>query len=238
MTSLNPVLTVGTRSPRSLQRHQRHVAARGPRARPIELLRPRRHPRPGAPARRVPAPALRRHAPAGDDRHGARLPSPSCSSPTSRRPRSTSPSRRRSSSCSRQLRRGAPASALVLITHDLGVVAGLCDTVHVMYAGRIVESAPRQRPVRRTRGTPTRSGCSARSRGWTARGASRCDPIAGSADDALAVDRGCAFAPRCTRRRRALRRRTAADARPVATAHTRALLHPGPSGALRPPERR
>ena len=35
-------------------------------------------------------------------------------------------------------------TALVLITHDLGVVAGLCDTVHVMYSGRIVESAQRR----------------------------------------------------------------------------------------------
>ena len=35
-------------------------------------------------------------------------------------------------------------TAMVLITHDLGVVAGLCDSVNVMYAGRVVESAPRR----------------------------------------------------------------------------------------------
>ena len=38
-------------------------------------------------------------------------------------------------------------AALLMITHDLGVVAGLCDTVNVMYSGRIVESADR-RPLR------------------------------------------------------------------------------------------
>ncbi len=32
--------------------------------------------------------------------------------------------------------------ALVLITHDMGVIAGLCDRVLVMYAGRVVEAAP------------------------------------------------------------------------------------------------
>jgi oligopeptide transport system ATP-binding protein len=41
----------------------------------------------------------------------------------------------------RELKRGSN-TAIVLITHALGVVAGLCDRVLVMYGGRIVEDAP------------------------------------------------------------------------------------------------
>ena len=39
--------------------------------------------------------------------------------------------------------------AMILVTHDLGVVAGRTDDIAVMYAGKIVEQAPTQRAVRR-----------------------------------------------------------------------------------------
>ena len=35
-------------------------------------------------------------------------------------------------------------TALLMITHDLGVVAGMCETINVLYAGRVVETAPRR----------------------------------------------------------------------------------------------
>ena len=41
---------------------------------------------------------------------------------------------------SRQLR-----TAVILVTHDLGVVAGMCDYIYVMYAGRIIERAPTEK---------------------------------------------------------------------------------------------
>jgi peptide/nickel transport system ATP-binding protein len=48
-------------------------------------------------------------------------------------------------------------TALMMITHDLGVVAEIADEVAVMYAGRIVESGPVAR-CSTTRSTPTRWG--------------------------------------------------------------------------------
>ena len=46
----------------------------------------------------------------------------------------------------RKLREESGA-AIILITHDLGVVAEVCDEVVVMYAGQVVERATRRRPV-------------------------------------------------------------------------------------------
>ena len=63
-------------------------------------------------------------------------------------------------------------AALLLITHDLGVVAGMCETVHVMYAGRFIESGDR-RELFSARATHTPPGCSPRCRALTSRAAPR-----------------------------------------------------------------
>lgn len=88
-------------------------------------------------------------------------------------------------------------TALVWITHDLSVVAGLADDICVMYAGRVVEQGPVDQvlerplhpytvgligsvPSRNPRGRPLRQ-------------------IPGMTPNPLALPRGCPFRPRCPR---------------------------------------
>jgi peptide/nickel transport system ATP-binding protein len=89
-------------------------------------------------------------------------------------------------------------TSLVMITHDLGVVAGLCDQVHVMYSGRIVESAPRRPLFADPRHPYTHGLLASVPRLDQARGVPL-QPIPGSPSDTLPWVRGCAFAPRCSR---------------------------------------
>jgi peptide/nickel transport system ATP-binding protein len=87
-------------------------------------------------------------------------------------------------------------TALVMITHDLGVVAGLCDRVNVMYAGRIIESAERHELFAKPRHPYTGGLLGSVPRLDSVRGAPL-HPIRGSARDTIPWTEGCAFAPRC-----------------------------------------
>ena len=88
-------------------------------------------------------------------------------------------------------------AALIMITHDLGVVAGLCDTVNVMYSGRIVESAPRRELFADPRHPYTHGLLASIPRLDHPRG-TPLTPIPGSPRDVLPWADGCAFAPRCS----------------------------------------
>ncbi|MFC5379660.1 oligopeptide/dipeptide ABC transporter ATP-binding protein [Aquipuribacter nitratireducens] len=89
-------------------------------------------------------------------------------------------------------------TALVLITHDLGVVAGMCDDVHVMYAGRLVESAARRELFARPEHPYTHGLLESVPRLDTPRGVPL-RPIPGSPTLTRDWATGCAFEPRCTR---------------------------------------
>ena len=56
---------------------------------------------------------------------------------------------------------------IILVTHDLGVIAGHADKVAVMYGGRIVEEAPTAELFADPRGIATRRRCSSRCRPWS-----------------------------------------------------------------------
>ncbi len=94
----------------------------------------------------------------------------------------------------RQLRRDFE-TGVILITHDLGVVAGMAERVLVMYAGQVVEEAP-VRKLFQSPGHPYTVGLM--------RSIPRLDiqqpqliPITGMPPDLSAKPSGCAFHPRC-----------------------------------------
>ncbi|MFM7082261.1 MAG: oligopeptide/dipeptide ABC transporter ATP-binding protein, partial [Actinomycetota bacterium] len=84
-------------------------------------------------------------------------------------------------------------TAVVLITHDLGVVARVCERVNVMYAGRVVERAE----IGNIFDAPTHP----YTRGLLASlpqvGVDRLSPIAGFPPNMLRPPAGCAFRARC-----------------------------------------
>jgi peptide/nickel transport system ATP-binding protein len=89
-------------------------------------------------------------------------------------------------------------AALIMITHDLGVVAGLCETVNVLYGGRIVERAQRHRLFATPR-HPYTHGLLGSIPRLDAPPGEELEAIRGSVVDNLPWGHACAFAPRCPR---------------------------------------
>ncbi|MGA5263625.1 ABC transporter ATP-binding protein [Streptomyces griseoincarnatus] len=89
-------------------------------------------------------------------------------------------------------------TALLMITHDLGVVAGLCDQVNVLYAGKVVESAVRRELFAHPT-HPYAHGLLGSIPRLDAPRGEPLTPIRGSINDRIAWADGCAFAPRCDR---------------------------------------
>jgi oligopeptide transport system ATP-binding protein len=87
-------------------------------------------------------------------------------------------------------------TAMMLITHDLGVVAGMCQHVNVMYAGHIVESAPVGQ-IFSTPAHPYTIGLLQSLPRLDESPETRLQPIHGQPPDPASLPIGCPYAPRC-----------------------------------------
>jgi oligopeptide/dipeptide ABC transporter ATP-binding protein len=125
-------------------------------------------------------------------------------------------------------------SAVVIITHDMGVVADVADRVLVMYAGKIVEEGPKLELFENAQHPYT----------WGLLGSiprldrpkpRRLTTIPGRPPSLLELPPGCAFEPRCRHAFDACRSPVSLEAR-VGVAHRdRCLLDPGAKARLREP---
>ena len=251
MSSFSPVHTIGAQIAEVVEVHERRAARRARATARADAARQGRHPEPDRRARPLSVGVLRRHAPARDDRAGAGLRAERCSSPTSRRPRSTSPSRRRSSTCCARCSassawRSCSSPTTSASSRRWPTAWRSCMPAASSRAGRCARSSAARR-------IPTRARCSTRCRGSaTSTAARRIQPIAGAMPIDLRARRPAAASIRAARSPscRAAPRRCRRFARAAATRR----LHPRrgersrviaaaprgrePLGALPDPQRR
>src|ERR1700722_5022687 len=88
-------------------------------------------------------------------------------------------------------------TAIVLISHDLGVIATICARVIVMYAGQVVEQGPTADVLANPRHPYTWALLNARPGLDMDRGDRRLTTVEGTPPDPLGFPKGCRFAPRC-----------------------------------------
>ena len=112
--------------------------------------------------------------------------------------------------------------SLLLITHDLGVIAEVADRVAVMYAGRIVEEGPVRAIFREPAHPYTRGLLASIPRGAAG---GRLTAIDGTVPNLGSLPPGCAFAPRCTSRLDACDRAVPPDVQVAAGHRARCVLH-------------
>jgi oligopeptide/dipeptide ABC transporter ATP-binding protein len=191
MTALNPVFTIGDQVAETLLVHGR-VTRRDARARVVELLGAVRLPDPAARARDYP------HQLSGGMRQRVLIAMAIACKPSL--VIADEPTTALDATIQAEIldllgeMKSAFNLSLLLITHDLGVVAETADRVAVMYAGRIVEHGPVREIFRDPKHPYTRGLLG--SRPGVARG-QRLRAIDGSVPVLGAFPAGCAFHPRC-----------------------------------------
>src|SRR5215471_7204248 len=195
MTSLNPVLTIGRQIAETLTLHQgldRRAATR----RAVEMLRLVHIPEPGRRIQQYP------HELSGGMRQRVMIAMALACNPKlliADEPTTALDVTIQAQilDLMRELKRRTGA-AIVLITHDLGVVAEMAERVVVMYAGRKVEEAPVIELFARPRHPYTRGLLDSIPKlSGGRRGAVRLTEIAGMVPSLAEPIIGCAFAPRC-----------------------------------------
>jgi peptide/nickel transport system ATP-binding protein len=194
MTSLNPVLTIGDQIAEAVVIHQKKSRAEG-MARAIEMLRVVRIPDPEKRVHDYP------HQFSGGMRQRAMI-----AMALSCNPKlliADEPTTALDVTIQAQILKlmvelkSEIGAAIMLITHDLGVVAETCQRVIVMYAGRVVEEADIYELFDRPMHPYTR-GLMASIPRLKKPGARRLSEIAGIVPNLREPIPGCAFAPRCT----------------------------------------
>jgi oligopeptide transport system ATP-binding protein len=193
MTSLNPVLTIGTQVMEAILRHQK-IEKAGARARAIETLEMVRIPNPDRRLAQYP------HQLSGGMRQRAMIAMALSCNP--KLVIADEPTTSLDVTIQAQIidllkeLRGATGTSVILITHNLGVVAGLADRVVVMYAGKIAEYGP----VKGIYGNPRHPytwGLLKSVPRLDAAEKRRLVPIYGQPPDLLKPPAGCRFHPRC-----------------------------------------
>jgi peptide/nickel transport system ATP-binding protein len=117
-------------------------------------------------------------------------------------------------------------TAIILITHNLGVVADIADNVVVMYAGRKAEQAPVHELFAHPQHPYTIGLLGAIPRPGGVDGSGRLREIPGRVPSLAELPNACAFAPRCPRADE-LSRSTVPELREVRPSHFVACFHPG-----------
>jgi oligopeptide transport system ATP-binding protein len=89
------------------------------------------------------------------------------------------------------------ASSIIMITHDLGIVADMCDRISVMYGSQIMETGPTDDVFYHTAHPYTASLLQCLPERAVMEKRKRLSPIKGSPVDLMMLPSGCAFASRC-----------------------------------------
>ena len=194
MTALNPVFTVGNQLIEAIRIHNKGVSKQAARARAVDLLGLVGIPEPGIRVDNYP------HEFSGGMRQRAMIAMAIANEPEVLI--ADEPTTALDVTIQAQVievmekAREETGAAMMLITHDLGLVAGVADRINVMYGGRIFESGD-TRTVFYESVNPYTRGLMSSIPNFAAREHERLDPIPGSPPSPSNFPSGCVFRPRC-----------------------------------------